>query len=158
MPENKNTIESLKAEVQMLEMQRKKKAEKKALKKRIKQLKFQETTLGKVTGGVARFGEALTRPAQKTKEGKVIAGTGGVGAKVMGALKKLGEKKPAIKRPVSRMMPMRQPVITPLETAFAQPTFPQTPMITDTAVAKKVKKQARMKPFDLNKLLKTMPA
>jgi len=84
------TAEELKKELEDLESEDKETREKKALKKRIKQIRFRRTALGKVTGGIVRVGDALTRPVQRTKEGKVIEGTGGLGTKVIFALKKVG--------------------------------------------------------------------
>ena len=82
------------------------------LEKKIKALKFRKSRFGKVGLALTRVGAKLTQPAKKTKAGKNIPGTGGLGARVMSSFSQPSKKK----------VPMRNTVSSsPMETAFATP-------------------------------------
>jgi hypothetical protein len=113
------SLEELRREAEELDKQkrgelamRKEEQERQMLQKRINQEKFKRTALGKVVGGVTTVGEAITRPAKKDTSGKPIAGTGGIGARVMGAFSKVGQpKSPSAQMPRRAMsVPQPQPV------------------------------------------------
>jgi len=140
MPEK--TLEELKAEVRRLEAKKKKKVKKKELEKKIKAMKFAETRFGKVGMAITGVAEKLTRPAKRTPEGKVIAGTGGLGARVVEKIKTIA--------PAPTKAPIRQ--VSPMERTFAEPTMP-----TGFRVPVKRKKK-KAKPFDINALIKRLPA
>jgi hypothetical protein len=130
--ETKESIESLRRQVEALEKKQQQEQERKALEKKVKALKFRESTLGKVAGGISKVGEAITRPAKKTKEGKPIPGTGGVGARVIGAFSRLGQKQPPKPMPI-RKVPLQQPQpqtmeTSPMERAFVTPKPPVAQM------------------------------
>lgn len=136
MPEK--TLEQLRAEVRSLEAGKRKVSERKVLKKKIKALKFAKTKFGKVGMAITGVAEKLTRPAQRTPEGKVIAGTGGLGARVVEKIKTVA--------PAPTKAPTRQ--VSPMERTFAMPTGFGVPV-------KKKKKKA--KPFDISEVIRGMP-
>lgn len=133
----KRTIKELREEVRKLEKGRELTDERKKLEKRIKAMKFAKTRFGKVGLAVTRVGAKLTQPAQRTKEGKVIAGTGGLGAKVIAKLK---ETKPAQPR-----VPRSQ--LSPMERTFADPSDAPMPI-----------PMKKKKPFSIDKFIKNLPA
>ena len=133
----KKSLKALRKEMQMLEAGKRKVDERKILEKKIKALKFRKTKFGKFGLAVTSVGAKLTRPAQRTKEGKVIEGTGGVGAKLMGMMKGSG------KAPVRKQMYQQ----SPMQTAFASPMEYGVPM----------KRKKKKKPFNINAVLQGMP-
>lgn len=164
MPQTQ-TAQQLKREIAHLEMQKKKQQEQQQLQKKLKQMQFENTTLGKVTGGISRFGESLTRPAQRDASGKPIEGTGGVGAKLMGIVTKMGSPVPqTAKQKVQMHRQARAKVMQPPHQSalegFAE--FMGTPQTTAqpqrvSRAKARIVRQKQQKPFNMDDVIKGLP-
>ena len=151
MPET--SLNALRKQVKMLEREKARREEEYRLKKKINQIQFQQTTMGKVAGGVTRFGESLTRPVQRDASGKVIAGSGGMGAKVIESLKRIGAPKPKTIQPIRMQQQQQQQQQTSaLDMLSGFGTAQPMP-----SKKRRLKAQAQAKPFDVNDIINNLP-
>lgn len=158
------SINALRKQVAQLEREQARAREEAQLKKKIKQMQFRKSTFGKVTGGIGRFGEGLTRPVQKTKEGKVIAGTGGFGSRMVEGLKRMTAPKPRTavpKQAIRRMQMQPQPMMQPQMQTSALDMFADwggSPAPARTMQKVRKKAPTQQKPFDVNDIIRSLPA